>query len=649
MNVLMLAGAAALLFAGHCVKTLRWAQLIEIYEEKNSFVLLFALSTGYLVNFFLPLRVGDLARATIAGKRLKNGVAFSLATVIIDRFWDVLSVFLIFLAAYLGGNRSADLFSAVRFYAVFSVGIILFAMLALLLSKWIKKTTKWVCSVFNQDLEYRMLFFFWSLITSFKNVFTNISRKRFLTLTVLMWGAYMSSYALLAAFLRRLGESISTMDVFVMLFSKNSFDRANLLTASESAVMSVTARLCIALYILVPVVVMLVFALIAGRRQKKASGDKEVSHFHELYLLPQSSAAERMRFLETYFDSENPESIRHYIRMNQGIIILRDLSAGSNATTMLCMDAEKTFFRKYAFGDDGEKLKQQIDWLTAHHSLLPLPEIIHTQYGKGFACYDMAYSPRAVGMFQYVHSMPVEQSETALRAILDCLQRRLYAGSARTANAAEIDAYIAEKVEANLMKLNSAPELKNLLHEPTILINGRAYRNLSQLIHSLRRERLRQVFKDDPISEIHGDLTVENMIVFDGDPAGAGFYLIDPNPGNILDSACLDLGKVLQSLHGGYEFLVMTPKVDASENRIDFLYTKSHVYSELYAWFHRYLEETYPPAFVRSVYFHEAVHWLRLLPYKLQKESRKAVLYYAGFLMICNDIVDRFGETTDGE
>ena len=35
--------------------------------------------------------------------------------------------------------------------------------------------------------------------------------------------------------------------------------------------------------------------------------------------------------------------------MNQGITILQDYSAGSNATTMLCMDAEKTFYRKYAF------------------------------------------------------------------------------------------------------------------------------------------------------------------------------------------------------------------------------------------------------------------------------------------------------------
>ena len=42
------------------------------------------------------------------------------------------------------------------------------------------------------------------------------------------------------------------------------------------------------------------------------------------------------------------------MKVNQGISIIRDFSAGSNATTMLCMDDEKTFFRKYAFEEDGK-------------------------------------------------------------------------------------------------------------------------------------------------------------------------------------------------------------------------------------------------------------------------------------------------------
>ncbi len=51
--------------------------------------------------------------------------------------------------------------------------------------------------------------------------------------------------------------------------------------------------------------------------------------------------------------------------MNRDITILQDYSAGSNATTMLCMDKQSTFYRKYAFGKDGAKLAEQLDWLRA--------------------------------------------------------------------------------------------------------------------------------------------------------------------------------------------------------------------------------------------------------------------------------------------
>ena len=60
----------------------------------------------------------------------------------------------------------------------------------------------------------------------------------------------------------------------------------------------------------------------------------------------------------------------------QGITILQDYSAGSNATTMLCMDAEKTFYRKYAFGADGDKLAEQLAWLRADLSFVPKQKMV---------------------------------------------------------------------------------------------------------------------------------------------------------------------------------------------------------------------------------------------------------------------------------
>ncbi|MDE6284783.1 MAG: flippase-like domain-containing protein, partial [Bacilli bacterium] len=82
---------------GHFFKIYRQRQLIEVYEKSNPNVLLRALCLGNVINFFLPFKVGDLFRSWLAGRKMKNGVSFSLATVIIDRVLDIIFVGILFL------------------------------------------------------------------------------------------------------------------------------------------------------------------------------------------------------------------------------------------------------------------------------------------------------------------------------------------------------------------------------------------------------------------------------------------------------------------------------------------------------------------------------------------------------------------------
>lgn len=34
---------------------------------------------------------------------------------------------------------------------------------------------------------------------------------------------------------------------------------------------------------------------------------------------------------------------------------------------------------------------------------------------------------------------------------------------------------------------------------------------------------------------------------------------------------------------------------------------------------------------------HEVVHWLRLMPYKLARDRKRAPMFYAGLVMVAND------------
>ena len=122
------------------------------------------------------------------------------------------------------------------------------------------------------------------------------------------------------------------------------------------------------------------------------------------------------------------------------------------------------------------------------------------------------------------------------------------------------------------------------------------------------------------------------------------YYIIDPNSNNINDSANLDYAKILQSIHGGYEFMMRTYDVSIEENQINFLFTKSQAYFYLYKKLNEYMNLNFEKEKIRSIYFHEIIHWLRLLPYKLKKDGKRALIFYSGLLMVLNDVIEKYGD-----
>ena len=175
-----------------------------------------------------------------------------------------------------------------------------------------------------------------------------------------------------------------------------------------------------------------------------------------------------------------------------------------------------------------------------------------------------------------------------------------------------------------------------------IIINGRSYRNFSHYFKFLSKEHLYEVFKTDAYSAIHGDLTIENIICKRNTDGQDNWYIIDPNTGNIHDSSNLDYAKLLQSIHGGYEFLMAIKNVEIEKNCINFTFTKSEAYTYLFYSLDTYLNNQFSYKRVRSIYYHEIVHWLRLMPYKMDKNGNRVLLFYAGMLMVMNDVIEKF-------
>ena len=637
MNIIFLIVAIITLSLAHFIKILRWRLFIEIYEEPRNRNLIQALSLGYLINLFFPFRViGDFFRAIYSGKKMKNSYSLSFSTVIVDRILDIITVGILFYIFYVFSIYNKQIEKSFRFYMLFSVLIISLIILFYFLKRYIKIISLKVASLFNTNIELNILKFMWALIWNFKDIFLKINKVKILVITTLMWLLYTFSYYLFSLSLLSQNYNFKLEDIFFLLFSKDIFGTDFLLIEKKVSIFFY-------IYMIAPIIIMLLISNFFRIKTYSKKPHKETEDYFNLF--PNQDNKEKLDFLRRYFLDKDKLYIDNYLHINQKITVIRDFSAGSNATTMLCMKKDEIFYRKYDF-EDIEKLYEQLEWIEENKKRnLPLPEIIRKEKTDNYCYYDMLYSPSSIPLFEYVHSMPFEDTWEMIENILRKLEEVLYINNRRKADTESINKYIDLKVKDNVSKIYDSKILKKLLKYDEVIINGKAYKNLSYYLKYLSKEYLYNIFKDDIYSDIHGDLTIENIICnLNMTDKKEKYYIIDPNSNNINDSANLDYAKILQSIHGGYEFMMRTYDVSIEENQINFLFTKSQAYFYLYKKLNEYMNLNFEKEKIRSIYFHEIIHWLRLLPYKLKKDGKRALIFYSGLLMVLNDIIEKYGD-----
>ena len=638
MNIIFLIVAIITLSLAHFIKILRWRLFIEIYEEPRNRNLIQALSLGYLINLFFPFRiVGDFFRAIYSGKKMKNSYSLSFSTVIVDRILDIITVGILFYIFYVFSIYNKQIEKSFRFYMLFSVLIISLIILFYFFKRYIKIISLKVASLFNTTIELNILKFMWALIWNFKDIFLKINKFKILIITTLMWLLYTFSYYLFSLFLLSQNYNFRLVDIFFLLFSKDIFGMDFLLIEKK-------VSMFFYIYMITPIIIMLLISKFFMLKTYSKKNHREVEDYFNLF--PNQDNKEKLEFLRKYFLDKDKSYIDNYLKINQKITIIRDFSAGSNATTMLCMKKDEIFYRKYSF-EDIEKLYEQVEWIIENKKRkLPLPEIIRKEKTNNYCYYDMLYKPSSIPLFEYIHSMPFEETWEMIENILKKLEEVLYTNKLRKADAESINKYIDLKVRDNITKIYDSKILKKLLRYDEVIINGKSYKNLSYYLKYLSKEYLYNIFKDDIYSDIHGDLTIENIIC-NLNTMEEKYYIIDPNSGNINNSANLDYAKILQSIHGGYEFMMRTYDISVGENQINFLFIKSQAYSYLYKKLNEYMNSKFEKEKIKSIYFHEIIHWLRLMPYKLKKDGKRALIFYSGLLMVLDDVITMYGEKNE--
>ena len=286
---------------------------------------------------------------------------------------------------------------AAKTYIILLIVVAVLLIPVLCLNRQIKQSALYVCSVFNDRIKFRLLFFLWSLISSFKDLFRKVNKGKLFLYTLTTWVGYLVAYALVASALSSVGSKTTLSDMLLTMFRVQSVVQSTFGTTSGA--LSATAEILLIIFVLAPLPLLLIGSLLLSRRQGQPSTAES-----PVLLLPQFKPDEQLQFLQNYFEGRDRKSIHEYLSMNNDVGILRDYSAGSDATTMLCVRDDQTVFRKYAFGSAVKKLAQQAQWIKDHSAQLPLPEISLEKKGSDSYCYDMRYASEGVTMFQYIYS-----------------------------------------------------------------------------------------------------------------------------------------------------------------------------------------------------------------------------------------------------
>lgn len=611
------------LLIGHFVKVYRWQIFIELYEKPSVSVLLKSLSIAHAINFVIPFHVGDIYRIWYSGKRMVNGIKFSLATIIVEHYIDLIVLTLLCVVLYAIGHNTMGM---VVLLTTIASSVVLLTVVTM---KWDSKTKRvivGIAQIFNSRIELSILGLTWTFVDIFKKLISSISKAKVIVSTGLMWVLYMASYWCFAESLQAEGFNIRLRDVVDIFFNRSSIMNRHLYDYGGNALV---ITLYVSIYVLLPLVIIYIASYLYD---KKKVGEEEIQNIGSS-VIPHVNSHDALVFLETFFKGNMGGAyLKGFMEVNKDVSILEDHSAGSNAVTLLCTDGATTFYRKFAIGTDGEKLYDQIRWLQDHQMVIALPKIINVKKEDTYCSYDMEYKGSAQNFFTYIHTHTAEQSWTILKEALEAMRIRLYQFDDH-ADHSTINKYVEQKVVKNLNNIKKSPILYDILKYQDVYVNGVRYANLGSFESFFDINHLSEVFSESPICDIHGDLTIENIIC-DGD----SYYLIDPNTGNILECPYLDLGKLFQSLHGGYEFLMRIREVSVCDNRIDFTYMRSSAYDVLYQRLQQYILDAYGEQVLRQVYYHELIHWLRLMPYKLNHLGEKSLIFYAGMLMVLDSV-----------
>ncbi|GAB4307106.1 MAG: lysylphosphatidylglycerol synthase transmembrane domain-containing protein [Phototrophicales bacterium] len=114
--------AFLMMMLSYFFRGLRWRVLLSAQQYIPPLAAYWAVCAGYLGNYFLPARAGELIRSVLINQRTNISTSFALATILTERIFDAaLLVIIVLILLPTVGNLPPELNTAINIMTVFSI------------------------------------------------------------------------------------------------------------------------------------------------------------------------------------------------------------------------------------------------------------------------------------------------------------------------------------------------------------------------------------------------------------------------------------------------------------------------------------------------------------------------------------------------
>lgn len=666
---LLLGVAAVVQLAGHVLRAARTKVPIDNVRRGSLAGQFRHLSIGYLFNLVWPLRVGEVVRSYLVAKTLRISWLYTLTAVVLERLIDVVLVSVAFLLVitFLGGPIAGIVpFAAVAALVVSLLLIGSFAALVrenatLMQLAW--RMTAWL----NTDLENRARFKLWSVIFGFQR-FLRQRRQlaRYGVLTLTSWACYGAAAAVTVAVVfpalgTRDGVLATAAPAGVVSPSigngaPGSYTDGvrDFLEGSTGLSGSTVLLFAAASWVVVnvPVIAVAVVALFVNwaRRTSDPLAGAELTpsdRYVNKLGRDQDISGSMTHFLDAYFQRQHLSTVMHRLEVEGDVSLVRFFKGGSNAVTLLATNGSgELFVKKMVPTEYAHRLKNQHDWLAERADHDQLVTVLRETQAEDHYAIDLEYRPSSVPLFEYVHENPLAGGQAKLAEVWDYMYSRVYRLGELERRPDLRDDYVTERFVLRVRTAaESHPALAEALKGDRIRINGHEMDNFDRVLARIQANPAAwedlATFRSS--SHIHGDLTVDNILV---DLPTDRVLVIDPSDDNQIRGPVIDFARHMQSLLYGYEFLnddedPVVLDADGGVGEITYRDARSARYAQLADFVTtEVMPRRLSQAEQRAVLFHVGLFYGRMLTHRVAINSGTVLKYYG----VCIQALNRFLE-----